>query len=85
MVHADDEIMLITDTGVLVRTRVSEIRELGRATQGVTLIGLDDGAKLSGLQRIVENDANVQDESSDADGNTASDAEGDSGESGSAE
>ncbi len=58
LVHADDEIMLITDRGVLVRTRVSEIRELGRATQGVTLIGLDEGSKLSGLQRIVENDAN---------------------------
>ena len=58
LVHADDEIMLITDKGVLVRTRVAEIRELGRATQGVTLIGLDEGAKLSGLQRIVENDAN---------------------------
>ncbi|MBK6006707.1 DNA gyrase subunit A [Ramlibacter ginsenosidimutans] len=57
LVHADDEIMLITDRGVLVRTRVSEIRELGRATQGVTLIGLDEGSKLSGLQRIVENDA----------------------------
>ena len=49
--------MLITDSGVLVRTRVAEIRELGRATQGVTLIALDDGAKLIGLQRIVENDA----------------------------
>ncbi|MGC3987656.1 MAG: DNA gyrase subunit A [Pseudorhodoferax sp.] len=59
LVHADDEIMLITDKGVLVRTRVSEIRELGRATQGVTLIGLDEGSKLSGLQRIVENDANA--------------------------
>ena len=59
LVHADDEIMLITDRGVLVRTRVSEIRELGRATQGVTLISLDDGAKLSGLQRIVENDAQM--------------------------
>ena len=58
LVHHDDEIMLITDRGVLVRTRVSEIRELGRATQGVTLIGLDQGSKLSGLQRIVENDAN---------------------------
>jgi DNA gyrase subunit A len=57
LVHHDDEIMLITDKGVLVRTRVSEIRELGRATQGVTLIGLDEGSKLSGLQRIVENDA----------------------------
>jgi DNA gyrase subunit A len=57
LVHADDEIMLITDKGVLVRTRVAEIRELGRATQGVTLIQLDEGSKLSGLQRIVENDA----------------------------
>jgi DNA gyrase subunit A len=57
LVRPDDEIMLITDKGVLVRTRVSEIRELGRATQGVTLIALDDGAKLSGLQRIVESDA----------------------------
>ena len=58
LVNADDEIMLITDKGVLVRTRVAEIREMGRATQGVTLIALDDGARLSGLQRIVENDAN---------------------------
>jgi DNA gyrase subunit A len=72
LVHADDEIMLITDTGVLVRTRVSEIRELGRATQGVTLISLDAGAKLSGLQRIVENDAN--DSETDADGEPADDA-----------
>jgi DNA gyrase subunit A len=58
LVRPEDEIMLITDRGVLVRTRVAEIRELGRATQGVTLIALDDGAKRSGLQRIVENDAN---------------------------
>ncbi len=57
LVHVDDDIMLITDRGVLVRTRVSEIREMGRATQGVILINLDDGTKLSGMQRIVENDA----------------------------
>ncbi|MDD5030150.1 MAG: DNA gyrase C-terminal beta-propeller domain-containing protein, partial [Rhodoferax sp.] len=63
LVHADDEIMLITDTGILVRTRVAEIRELGRATQGVTLIGLDQGSTLSGLQRIVENDVQGPDES----------------------
>ena len=67
LVHADDEIMLITDKGVLVRTRVSEIRELGRATQGVTLIALDEGSKLSGLQRIVENDANMADAETDGD------------------
>ncbi|QTN21307.1 DNA gyrase subunit A [Rhizobacter sp. AJA081-3] len=72
LVRADDEIMLITDTGVLVRTRVSEIRELGRATQGVTLIALDAGAKLIGLQRIVENDANV-----DSAGETSGDSSGD--------
>jgi DNA gyrase subunit A len=62
LVRTTDEIMLITDKGVLVRTRVSEIRELGRATQGVTLIALDAGSKLSGLQRIVENDAGSDDE-----------------------
>ncbi|MCE4539335.1 DNA gyrase subunit A [Pelomonas sp. P7] len=65
LVRPEDEIMLITDKGVLVRTRVSEIRELGRATQGVTLIALDDGSKLSGLQRIVENDANEADTAAD--------------------
>jgi DNA gyrase subunit A len=58
LVRADDEIMLITDKGVLVRTRVAEIREMGRATQGVTLIALDEGTQLIGVQRIVENDAN---------------------------
>ena len=58
LVRPDDELMLITDKGVLVRTRVAEIRELGRATQGVTLIALDVGSQLIGLQRIVENDAN---------------------------
>ncbi|MDI1348252.1 DNA gyrase C-terminal beta-propeller domain-containing protein, partial [Aquabacterium sp.] len=65
LVRPEDEIMLITDKGVLVRTRVAEIRELGRATQGVTLIALDEGAKLIGLQRIVENDANVPAEGED--------------------
>ncbi|MGC8702748.1 MAG: DNA gyrase subunit A [Thiomonas sp.] len=54
LVRASDEIMLITDTGVLVRTRVEEIRELGRATQGVTLIALDAKAKLIQVQPVVE-------------------------------
>lgn len=56
LVGDDDEIMLITTGGVLIRTRVKEIRELGRATQGVTLISLDDGEKLAGLEKIVETD-----------------------------
>ena len=73
LVRPADEIMLITDRGVLVRTRVAEMRELGRATQGVKLIALDDGTKLSGLQRIVENDAGAD---SPADGGSSDGAEG---------
>ena len=54
LVQDEDEIMLITTGGVLIRTRVREIRELGRATQGVTLISLDAGEKLAGLEKVVE-------------------------------
>jgi len=54
LVREADEIMLITDTGVLVRTRVAEIREMGRATQGVTLIALDAEAQLIQVQPVVE-------------------------------
>jgi len=67
LVSPDDELMLITTGGVLVRTRVSEIREMGRATQGVTLINVDDGDQLSGVRRVVESDA-------DDDGEVAPDA-----------
>jgi len=54
LVEPTDEIMLITTAGVLIRTRISEVREMGRATQGVTLISVDDGSKLSGVQKVVE-------------------------------
>jgi len=60
LVDASDEIMLITTGGVLIRTRVAEIREMGRATQGVTLIAVEDGTRLSGLQRILESDVEDQ-------------------------
>ena len=56
LVTEDDEIMLITDGGVLIRTRVKEIREMGRATQGVTLINLDEGQKLIGIESIQESE-----------------------------
>jgi len=66
LVSPEDQIMLITTGGVLVRTRVSEIREMGRATQGVTLISVDEGTRLSGLQRIAESDSDDEaDESGD--------------------
>jgi DNA gyrase subunit A len=67
LVLPEEEIMMITDRGVIVRTRVSEIRELGRATQGVKLIALDEGSQLSGLKRIVENDAVIASEESEGD------------------
>ena len=60
LVSDEDEIMLITTGGVLIRTRVSEIRELGRATQGVTLINLGENEKLSGLEKIVEADDDIE-------------------------
>ena len=60
LVNDDDEIMLITTGGVLIRTRVSEIRGMGRATQGVTLISLDDGEKLAGLEKVAESVAEIE-------------------------
>jgi DNA gyrase subunit A len=68
--------MLITNTGVLIRTRVSEIREMGRATQGVTLISLDEGTKLSGLQQVAEAEADVE---GDAEGPADGDEGGEEG------
>ncbi|HET7633740.1 MAG TPA: DNA gyrase subunit A, partial [Burkholderiales bacterium] len=58
LVDKTDDIMLITTGGVLIRTRVAEIRAMGRSTQGVTLINLAKDTKLAGLQKIVEPDDN---------------------------
>ena len=66
LVTEKDQIMLITTGGVLVRTRVAEIREMGRATQGVTLISVDEGSKLSGVQKILEGDEEEQDVAGEA-------------------
>jgi DNA gyrase subunit A len=54
LVHEQDDIMLITDGGKLVRTGVGEISVLGRNTQGVRLIRLSEGERLVGVDRIVE-------------------------------
>jgi DNA gyrase subunit A len=54
LVRPDDEVMLMSTGGVLIRTRVKSIREMGRSTQGVTLINLGGGEKLAGLARVVE-------------------------------
>ncbi|QWD96108.1 DNA gyrase subunit A [Polynucleobacter sp. MG-6-Vaara-E2] len=76
LVSPEDQIMLITTGGVLVRTRVSEIREMGRATQGVTLINVDEGTRLSGLQRIAESDSD--DDSDDAEEDVSAEPAADS-------
>ncbi|MGG4775019.1 DNA gyrase subunit A [Alcaligenaceae bacterium 429] len=65
LVKESDELMLITNSGVVVRTRVDEIREMGRSTQGVTLISVDEESKLSGVYRILETDDVEADEESD--------------------
>jgi DNA gyrase subunit A len=56
LVKPDDEIMLITTGGVLIRTRVKEIRSMSRSTQGVTLINLDKGETLISLEKVAEAD-----------------------------
>ncbi|MFO0113697.1 MAG: DNA gyrase subunit A [Betaproteobacteria bacterium] len=56
LVRPDDEIMMITTAGVLIRTKVKQVREMGRSTQGVTLINLDEGSKLTGLQKVAESE-----------------------------
>ena len=78
LVEEDDQIMLITQGGTLVRTRIAEVRVVGRATQGVTLIGLDEGDVLSGVQKVMmsvdeedETDADAADEATP----TANDAD----------
>ena len=55
-----DEIMLITSAGILVRTKVKGIREMGRSTQGVTLIGLDDGDTLVSVSRVAESEEEAE-------------------------
>ncbi|MBS1227335.1 MAG: gyrase, subunit [Proteobacteria bacterium] len=70
LVEDTDEIMLITTGGVLIRTRVAEIRELGRATQGVTLISLDAGEKLAGLEKVVETEDDSENGADSAQENT---------------
>ncbi|GAB4294607.1 MAG: DNA topoisomerase (ATP-hydrolyzing) subunit A [Thiohalomonadaceae bacterium] len=71
LVNDSDEIMLVTDGGTLVRTRVAEVSVLGRNTQGVTLIRLGEGEKLVALERIAESG----EEESDSDAVAAEDGE----------
>jgi DNA gyrase subunit A len=66
LVEETDDVMLITTGGVLIRTKVSEVRATGRAAQGVRLINLDEGEKLIGLEKVAETESD--DELAEADG-----------------
>jgi DNA gyrase subunit A len=54
LVEDKDEVMLVSTAGVLVRIKVAHIREMGRSTQGVTLINLDPGDKLACIEKVLE-------------------------------
>jgi DNA gyrase subunit A len=60
-----EEIMLISTGGVLIRTRVTDIRVMSRSTQGVTLINLDDGTYLAGVEKVIETEEADESEASD--------------------
>ena len=54
LVEPSDEVMLISTGGVMIRTKVRQVRETSRSAQGVTLINLDDGTRLAGIEKVVE-------------------------------
>ena len=56
LVEETDEVMLVSTGGVVIRTKVAQIREQGRSTQGVTLINLDAGTRLAGIEKVLESD-----------------------------
>ena len=56
LVEEKDEVMLVSSGGVVIRTKVAQIREQGRSTQGVTLINLDEGTRLAGIEKVLESD-----------------------------
>ena len=62
LVEPTDELMLITDGGKLVRTRVSEVSVVGRDAQGVKLISLSEGERLVGLERLVDDQDEIGEE-----------------------
>jgi DNA gyrase subunit A len=59
LVTEDDEVMLISDQGKIIRMKIDDIRVIGRNTQGVTLIGLDDSERLVGVAKLAESDNGI--------------------------
>jgi DNA gyrase subunit A len=62
LVEGDDEVMLISTGGVLIRSKVAQVRETGRSAQGVRLINLDDGTTLAGIEKVIETEEDAGEE-----------------------
>jgi DNA gyrase subunit A len=62
LVGADDQLMLITNTGKIIRLRINDIRVIGRNTQGVRLIDLDEGERVVSLARLAEKEEEDEEE-----------------------
>jgi DNA gyrase subunit A len=62
LVEGNDEVMLISTGGVLIRSKVEQVRETGRSAQGVRLINLDDGTRLAGIEKVIETEEAEADE-----------------------
>ena len=74
LVGETDDLMLITSGGVLIRTKVEQIRETGRAAAGVRLINLDEGETLVSLERVAEEAEDENPEAENPEGNEAENA-----------
>jgi DNA gyrase subunit A len=68
-VHEDDQVLLLTEKGMLIRVNAAEISRIGRATQGVRLIRLDEGDRVVAVARVEDSDDHAEDDD-DLDGNT---------------
>ncbi|MDG2308136.1 MAG: DNA gyrase subunit A [Candidatus Binatia bacterium] len=67
-VREADEVMLVTDRGRLIRMRVDEMRVIGRNTQGVKMVVLDDGERVVSVARMVEGDVQADGEADESEG-----------------
>lgn len=56
-----DDLIVITNKGVLMRQPISKIRTIGRVTQGVRLVKLDEGSTISSITRVVHEDEATED------------------------
>jgi DNA gyrase subunit A len=78
-VQDDDQILVVTERGIIIRMAVDEIRQIGRATQGVRIIRLDDGDKVVSIAKLVDNGDDDDEEEGLLDGEVAVDRPDDDG------